>query len=154
MTARLECAWFLKLTRAVPVWQDRWARQLSVTTAVLLAAFALSLFTAAQAAASSTDRVSSLIVQYEPGRVPNDSLPLLGSSKVTGSVRQMLRLGPALGNDMWRVDFTKPVTRTVALRVAQQLADHRFIVFAEIDEPVGAFRPESLNAQPAPTASG
>jgi len=136
------------------MWRDRWARQLLVTTAVLLAACALSPITAAESAASSTDRVNSLIVQYEPGRVPNDSLPLWGSSKVTGSVRQMLRLGPALGNDMWRVDFTKPVTRTVALRVAQQLAAHRFIVFAEIDEPVGAFRPESLNAQPAPTASG
>ena len=88
---------------------------------------------------NSTAGVKSLIVQYAPGRVPTDTVPLLGSSKVTGDVRQTLRLGPALGNDMWRVDFTKPVTRTVATRVARQLADHRFILFAEIDEKVGAF---------------
>ena len=88
---------------------------------------------------SADAQVASLIVKYEPGRVPTDSVPLLGSSKVTGNVRQMLRLGPALGNDMWRVDFTKPVSRTVALRVAQQLTDHRFIAFAEIDERVGTF---------------
>lgn len=87
----------------------------------------------------STDRVKSLIVQYAPGRVPSDTVPLLGSSKVTGDARQNLRLGSALGNDMWRVDFTTPVTRVVATRVARQLADHRFILFAEIDEQVGAF---------------
>ena len=112
--------------------------RVAAALALVLAALATSAFGQPNASAA---QVKSLIVQYAPGRVPTDSVPLLGSSKVTGRERQMLRLGPALGNDMWRVDFTTPVSRTVASRVARQLADHRFIVLAEIDEPVGAFSP-------------
>lgn len=110
--------------------------RVAATVVLVLVALATSAF---GQPSDTTAQVKSLIVQYVPGRVPTDTVPLLGSSKVTGKERQMLRLGPALGNDMWRVDFSTAVSRTVALRVARQLADHRFILIAEIDEPVKAF---------------
>lgn len=98
--------------------------------------------------------VRSLIVQYAPGRVPTDTVPILGSSKVSADLRRSLRLGSALGNNMWRVDFVDPVPRSVATRVARQLEQHRFIVFATIDEPVGAFSPGSAKSSSGSGSSG
>lgn len=83
----------------------------------------------------ASDPVRSLIVQYESGYQPKPG-SVLGSSKVTGAQRANLKLGPALGQRMWRVDFKVPVSTTVATRVAHQLATHPAVAFAEIDRPV------------------
>lgn len=85
------------------------------------------------------ERIRALIVQYEPGHAPKAGV-VLGSSKVTGAQRQNLQLGSALGNRMWRVDFTSPVSEVTALRVARQLASHPDVAFAELDRKVTAFR--------------
>lgn len=93
----------------------------------------------------SQTQVKSLIVQYVANFVPADRVPIPGSSKVTDGMRRTLRLGPALGNGMWRVDFVQPVTREVAQRVAAQLQRHRLILIAEIDEQVGLLSADSIN---------
>jgi hypothetical protein len=82
-------------------------------------------------------RVKSLIVQYRSGYEPRATVPIPGSSKVSSLYRDKLRLGLALGSNMWRVDFISPVNRATALTVAKQLAEHRLIVFAEIDGRLG-----------------
>ena len=85
--------------------------------------------------------VRALIVQYRPGVAPRtaDGAPC-GASRVTGPLRTSLRLGSGLGLNMWRVDFTTPVTLAEATRVARQLASHPSVVFAEPDSAVGVAR--------------
>lgn len=81
--------------------------------------------------------VRALIVQYRPGVSPRTGDgSVRGASRVTGPLRTALRLGPGLGLNMWRVDFTSPVTLADGRRVARQLAGHPSVVFAEVDTPV------------------
>ena len=91
---------------------------------------------------TNTERkVRALIVQYRPGVSPRtaDGAPR-GVRRVTGPLRATLRLGSGLGLNMWRVDFTSPVTLADARRVARQMAADPGVAFAEPDSPVAAAR--------------
>ena len=91
--------------------------------------------------ATGKEQVSSLIVQYAPGIDAGKVRgPVRGADRVTPSVRASLRVGPALGLNMWRVDFDRPVSMRVALRTCRQLAAHRDILAAEPDMSVSTAR--------------
>lgn len=81
--------------------------------------------------------VSSLIVRLKKGRSPSVAGSVRGSDNVS-SIGASLSVGPRLGLRMYRIDFAKPVSQTVAARVARELSRDPGIAFAEPDSIIAA----------------
>jgi hypothetical protein len=102
-------------------------------TFTAITTMAMPSFASSPISQSPRETVRALVVQYVDGYTPQIRVPIPGSSGVSQGMRRKLRLGPALGLNMWRVDFISPVNASVADKVSRELELHPLIVFAEPD---------------------
>jgi hypothetical protein len=80
---------------------------------------------------SQTKMVESLIVRYGKGVKPRSKVPITGTEYVTSVKRSALSLGKLLGFRMYQVDFSTPISLSVARRVAAQMTKSSRVEFAE-----------------------
>ena len=108
--------------------------------ATLLGLFmALALVPSATAVASDTDTqsVRALIVRYAPGVDPGTRLAPTGRGHVAKPLRGILRLGEPLGERMYTIRLTRPITAAEARRVCRQLTGSPRIQWAQPDVASG-----------------
>jgi hypothetical protein len=83
------------------------------------------------------ENILALILSYYPAVKPprvGDKAP--GRVAVSGTVRTQLRVGAALGGNMWRIDLPTAVPLATAQRIAQQMMKSPKVIFAEPDRAV------------------